>query len=199
MLLLLLRQPEVRAIATLVSSILLLILSANSLLIPSFIWAWVSCKYVTITVYFIFVVLIMRWFARGGQYKEIESMNLDGQTHLITGAGGGIGKETAFELAKRGARVILFARSTNLAEAIHDVKAVARSPDLVTGYPLDLADLKSIKSCVDQFMKTENKSVFFLRSPTAIYIFYAQGYRNHCTDQQCWRHGLSIWQDQGWI
>ena len=173
MLLILLRQPEVRAIVTLVSSILILILSANSLLVPSFIWAWVSCKYVTITIYFIFVMLIMRWFARGGQYKEIETMNLDGQTYLITGAGGGIGKETALELVKRGARVVLFARPTNLAEAIHDVKQVARSPDLVTGYPLDLADLKSIKSCVDQFMKMENKLVFLprlLRSLTAICI-----------------------------
>ena len=99
----------------------------------------------------------MRWFARGGQYKDIHRANLDGQTFVITGAAGGIGKETALELAKRGARVILLARSTNLAEAVNAVKKVARSSTNVTGYPLDLADLRSIKACAEQLMKNENK------------------------------------------
>jgi NAD(P)-dependent dehydrogenase (short-subunit alcohol dehydrogenase family) len=99
----------------------------------------------------------MRWFARGGQYADIHRVNLDGQTFLITGAAGGIGRETAVELAKRGAKVILFARSTNLTEAINAVKKVARSPDNVTGYPIDLADLRSIKTCVEQLMKNENE------------------------------------------
>jgi len=99
----------------------------------------------------------MRWFARGRQYSDIYTANLDGQTFLITGAAGGIGKETALELAKRGARVIIFARSTNLAEAINDIKKVAQSRNNVTGYPLDLADLRSIKACVEQFMENENK------------------------------------------
>ncbi len=99
----------------------------------------------------------MRWFARGGQYTDIHRVNLDGQTFLITGAAGGIGRETAVELAKRGAKVILFACSTNLTEAINGVKKVARSPDNVTGYPIDLADLRSIKTCVEQLMKNENE------------------------------------------
>lgn len=99
----------------------------------------------------------MRWFAQGGQYSDIHTVNLDGQTFLITGAAGGIGKETALELVKRGARVILFARSTNITEAINDVKKVARSSNNVTGYSLDLADLRSIKACVEEFTKNENK------------------------------------------
>jgi NAD(P)-dependent dehydrogenase (short-subunit alcohol dehydrogenase family) len=99
----------------------------------------------------------MRWFAQGGQYPDIHKANLDGKTFLITGAAGGIGKETALELVKRRARVILFARSTNITEAINDVKKVARSPNNVAGYSLDLADLRSIKACVEEFMKNENK------------------------------------------
>jgi NAD(P)-dependent dehydrogenase (short-subunit alcohol dehydrogenase family) len=102
----------------------------------------------------------MRYWARGGQYPDIQTANLEGQTFLITGAGGGIGKETAIELAKHGARVVLFARRGNLSEAINDVKKVARSPSNVTGYLLDLADLQSIKSCVEEFMKNEDAYVF---------------------------------------
>ncbi len=157
MLLFFLRQPEAKALLTFFSSIIILILSANSIVIPTYIWIWVSSNFIYIVLYFIPVILFMRWFARGGQYSDIHTTNLDGQTFLITGAAGGIGKETAFELAKRGARVILFARSTNLAEAINDVKKVVRSPNNVAGYPLDLADLRSIKACVEQFMNNENK------------------------------------------
>ena len=98
----------------------------------------------------------MRWFAQGGQFHEIHQMNLDGQTFLITGAAGGVGKETAYELARRGARVILFARSSNINQAVNDVRKFARSLAHVTGYALDLADLRSIKACVDQFMKNED-------------------------------------------
>jgi len=103
----------------------------------------------------------MRWWARGGQYPDIQTVDLQGQTFLITGAGGGIGKETAIELAKRGARVVLFARRGNLAEAISDVKKVARSPTDVVGYLLDLSDLQSIKSCVEEFLKNEDAYVLY--------------------------------------
>jgi hypothetical protein len=157
MLLLLLCLPEAKALLTFVSSIIILILSANSILIPTCIWTWISSSLIYIVLYFIPVILVMRWLSRGGQYSDIHTINLDGQTFLITGAGGGIGKETALELAKRGARVILFARSTNLNEGINDVKKFTRSPNNITGYSLDLADLRSIRACVEQFMKNENE------------------------------------------
>ena len=156
MLLVLLQQPEVRALLTLVSSILILVLSAFSILVPSFIWSLVSSSLIFVLLYFVGVALLMRWWAKGGQYPQIQTANLEGQTFLITGAGGGIGKETALELAKRGARVILFARKGNLSEAVADVKKVARSPDNVVGYLLDLSDLQAIKSCVDEVLKNED-------------------------------------------
>jgi hypothetical protein len=159
MLLTLLRPAEIQSTLTFISSILILILSAYSILLPSFIWTWISSSYIYVLLYVIFTMLIMRWFARGGQYLDIQTANLDGQTFLITGAGGGIGKETAMELAKRGARVVLFARSGNLAEAVNDVKKVARSPTNVVGYLLDLSDLQAIKSCVEEFMKKEDAYV----------------------------------------
>jgi hypothetical protein len=149
------RQAEVQAIIVLFSSIIVLILSACSLVVPSFIWTWISSSYISSLLYIIGVIVCMRLCARGGQCSEILTANLNGQTYLITGAGGGIGKVTAKELAKRDARVILFARSRNLAEAINDVRRVARSPSNVVGYPIDLSDLQSIKSCVDELLLKE--------------------------------------------
>ena len=151
-----LQIAEIQAVVVLVSSVLILFLSAFSLLIPSFIWAWVSSSYLYLLLYFIGVFFLARWLARGGSYPALHASNLTGQTFLITGAGGGIGKETAKELAKRGARVVLFARTRNLAQATSEVKQVARSPDQVVGYAIDLSDLQSIKSCVEELMKKED-------------------------------------------
>ena len=156
MLLVLLNQPEVRSLLTLISSILILILSAFSIVVPSFIWTWVSSSFIYTLLYFAAVAALMRWWAQGGRYPQIHTANLQGQTFLITGAGGGIGKETAMELAKRGARVILFARRGNLNQAVEDVKRVAPSRDDVVGYLLDLSDLRAIKSCVEEFTRNED-------------------------------------------
>lgn len=43
---------------------------------------------------------------------------MDGKTVLITGANGGIGRETAKDIAKRGARIILACRNLNAANEV---------------------------------------------------------------------------------
>ena len=64
---------------------------------------------------------------------------MDGKTVIITGGNTGIGKETAVDLAERGARVILACRDETRAEAaVADIKKRSGS-ELVLFRKLDLA------------------------------------------------------------
>ena len=145
------RLAEAQSILCLISSILILIL------LPNFIRTWISSSFILIILYFASFLALTRWFARGGQCVEIQTTNLNGQTFLITGAAGGIGQKTAVELAKRNARVILFARPSKLSDAVNYVKKFASTPNNVAGYGLDLADLQSIRDCVDTFLANEDQ------------------------------------------
>ncbi|CAF0795057.1 unnamed protein product [Adineta ricciae] len=142
-----LRQPETRALLTLLSSIVIFV-----------ILSYIRSSYFFIGVYFLAVCTLVRRIARGGQYDALKTKDLSGKTYLITGAAGGIGKQTALELAKRGAKVVLFARPSNFQEAINDVKKVARDSKLVSGYPIDLSDLRAIKTGIEQYKKGEGEN-----------------------------------------
>lgn len=151
-------QPEARAFLTLILSIVILPLSSFSLLyVPHLIWLIVGYSYIFIGLYLIGVYFLTRWIAQGQQYDELKTKNLSGKTYLITGSAGGIGKETAIELVKRGAKVVLFARSNNLKQTIDDVKKVARNSELISGYPIDLSDLISIKKGIELYKTNEGE------------------------------------------
>jgi NAD(P)-dependent dehydrogenase (short-subunit alcohol dehydrogenase family) len=78
--------------------------------------------------------------------------DLAGRTALITGANTGIGRATARELARRGARVYIASRSKPKGEeAVADIKA-ATGNDAVGLLPLDLTDLASVRSCAATFL-----------------------------------------------
>ncbi|XP_044773804.1 retinol dehydrogenase 11 isoform X2 [Neomonachus schauinslandi] len=83
------------------------------------------------------------------------AVQLPGKVAVVTGANTGIGKETAKELAQRGARVYLACRDVQKGEL------VAREIQIVTGNQqvlvrkLDLADTKSIRAFAKDFLAEE--------------------------------------------
>uniref|UniRef100_A0A8C6DRR0 Retinol dehydrogenase 11 n=1 Tax=Moschus moschiferus TaxID=68415 RepID=A0A8C6DRR0_MOSMO len=83
------------------------------------------------------------------------TVQLPGKVAVVTGANTGIGKETAKELARRGARVYLACRDVQKGEL------VAREIQMMTGNQqvlvrkLDLADTKSIRAFAQCFLEEE--------------------------------------------
>jgi retinol dehydrogenase 12 len=76
---------------------------------------------------------------------------MDGQTILVTGGNTGIGRVTATELAARGDRVYLAARSRDKGEAAVAQIRASTGSDTVFYLPLDLADLESVRACAAGF------------------------------------------------
>jgi len=74
------------------------------------------------------------------------------QTFLVTGANTGIGKATAKELARRGGRVYVASRSASKGEAAVAAIKAGTGSDSVWFLPLDLADLSSVRACVEGFL-----------------------------------------------
>mmetsp|Transcript_6485 Transcript_6485/g.14177 ORF Transcript_6485/g.14177 Transcript_6485/m.14177 type:complete len:413 (-) Transcript_6485:92-1330(-) len=86
-----------------------------------------------------------------------QGYDLTGKTVLVTGANTGIGKETARVLAARGATVIITGRNKEkLATAVEDIKKISGN-DQVTGMPLDLERVQSVKDFAKAFFAEEKE------------------------------------------
>ncbi|XP_030600693.1 dehydrogenase/reductase SDR family member 13b.1 isoform X2 [Archocentrus centrarchus] len=87
--------------------------------------------------------------------KCTSKTKLHGKTVIVTGSNTGIGKTTAIDLAKRGARVILACRSKQRGEAaLEEISRVSGSSQVVF-MQLDLGSLKSVRSFAENFLKSE--------------------------------------------
>merc|ERR1719308_739318 len=81
------------------------------------------------------VALLLFLFRLWMQGPKVSSTaRLDGKTVVITGANTGIGKVTAMELSKRGAKVVMLCRNMEKAEE----------------HKLDLSSLASVRECAEQ-------------------------------------------------
>jgi retinol dehydrogenase-12 len=78
--------------------------------------------------------------------------DLEGRTALITGANTGIGRATAAELARRGARVYIASRSQAKGEEAAAAIAADTGNKSVGCLRLDLADLGSVRACATTFL-----------------------------------------------
>lgn len=88
-------------------------------------------------------VVLLREYVGGKKYGGKEK--LVGKTVIVTGASSGIGKETAIELAKRGARVILACRDEEKATKVRAEIVVETANRNVEVKKLDLASMASIR------------------------------------------------------
>ena len=96
---------------------------------------------------------VIRGYFAGGVCRS--KALLDGKTVIITGANTGIGKETAIDLAKRNARVILACRSVEKGEkAAVEVRKRSES-DNVVFQQLDLASLTSVRQFAARILEEE--------------------------------------------
>nr|CAD7587563.1 unnamed protein product [Timema genevievae] len=80
---------------------------------------------------------------------------LDGKTVIVTGANTGIGKETARDLARRGARVILACRNVDKANTARDEIVASTGNQDVLVRKLDLASLSSVREFSKQILESE--------------------------------------------
>uniref|UniRef100_A0A8C1ITF6 Si:ch211-107o10.3 n=1 Tax=Cyprinus carpio TaxID=7962 RepID=A0A8C1ITF6_CYPCA len=97
---------------------------------------------------------LRRWLA-GGVCRS--KARLDGKTVLITGANTGIGKETAVDMAKRGARVILACRDMGRAnKAADEVRKRSGNGNVVVKM-LDLASWQSVRALAKDVQQTEER------------------------------------------
>lgn len=97
---------------------------------------------------------LLRIWCRGGRCRS--RARLDGKTAIITGANSGIGKETARDFIRRGARVVMACRDMDRAEmAAAEIRCCATKDGAVVVKKLDLASLTSVRDFCDDINKNE--------------------------------------------
>ncbi|XP_012688793.1 retinol-DH_like_SDR_c domain-containing protein isoform X2 [Clupea harengus] len=100
------------------------------------------------------LVLLRKWIAGGVCRSRIR---LDGKTVVITGANTGIGKETARDLALRGARVVMACRDMRRGEkAASEVRRSTGNGNVVVRQ-LDLSSLASVREFASKLSATEDR------------------------------------------
>ncbi|OZJ05849.1 hypothetical protein BZG36_00884 [Bifiguratus adelaidae] len=95
------------------------------------------------------LTLLKRYF--NGGVNRFSGVDMTGKTVVITGANTGIGLQTAIELAKRNATVIIASRdSPKTRDAVKTVKEQSGNNRVEAEY-IDLADLSSVRAFVDRY------------------------------------------------
>ncbi|KAF8795643.1 retinol dehydrogenase 14-like [Argiope bruennichi] len=102
-------------------------------------------------------VFIIRKYREYTWGKCKSKRSVKNKTFIITGANSGLGKATALELAKRGARIILACRDQEKGQkALIDIRSKSRS-GILKVMELDLASFESIRKFANEFSRSEER------------------------------------------
>jgi len=109
---------------------------------------------VALALLYLYIYYSASWNNRGALW--LSDGKLAGQTVVVTGATSGIGRETAIELSRRGARLILVCRDLSCGQ---DVAGEIRSETMgdVQVEQCDLASLPSVRLFAAKMLETEAK------------------------------------------
>lgn len=143
-------QPEIRSFIFLISNILVLLFTICFIQSFSFFYLFL---------YLIIVICICRIIAHGHSYTPPKNINLTGQTIIITGAASGIGRVSAIEFAKLGAKVIVGIRGQSRAEEVAQIlerEAHVIGTGQIIGYNLDLSKLSVVKDFAVKILEHED-------------------------------------------
>lgn len=106
-------------------------------------------KVLPLVVIGILLYKVYRWWIKGKRFEK--NIRMDGKVVIITGANTGIGKVTAIDLARRGAKVYMACRNlVKSTAAAQDVINQSGSHDVILNQ-LDLSSFKSIREFVENF------------------------------------------------
>ncbi|XP_026743075.1 retinol dehydrogenase 13-like [Trichoplusia ni] len=84
-----------------------------------------------------------------------KAVRADGKVVIVTGANSGIGREAAWDLARRGAKVFLACRNMEKCEEVRREIVLESNNKYVYCRPCDLASTKSIRKFVERFKSEE--------------------------------------------
>lgn len=116
------------------------------------------CGFSKSTWVIIFAVCAALWmqFIKKGKLCE-SNTDLTGKTVMITGGNAGIGYETALDMAKRNARVVIACRNEQKAKkAVEDIKISAGTMSVVY-LIVDFAEIADIRRAADEFIGKEDR------------------------------------------
>ncbi|CAD6992282.1 unnamed protein product [Ceratitis capitata] len=102
-------------------------------------------------------LLSVRFYLRITAGRCFTETKMEGKTVIITGANSGIGKETARDLAKRGARIIMACRNLETANAAKEEISKETGNNQLIVKKLDLGSQKSVREFAADIVKNEPK------------------------------------------
>lgn len=116
---------------------------------------WILFWSILALILFILVAFLYRKWIQGASYTK--DTQVTGKVVIITGANSGIGKETAIELARRGAKVYIACRDMDRGEAAKKEIIQESASQNVFFWKIDLASFKSIREFAINFAREETK------------------------------------------